>query len=111
MMADNGPAGNGPFETEDQARMTSAVRAVYEAYDHGSGPGDLSGAPMILAACEAAGVSLGAYDRRQIDWMGNWEPSTCAVFAGLIIRAHEVGKAAAAAGDREGQHENEEGSS
>ena len=43
-------ADHGPFETEDQARMTPAVRAVYEAYDHGQGTGDLSGVPLILAA-------------------------------------------------------------
>ena len=93
-------ADQGPFETEDQARMTPAVRAVYEAYDHGQGTGDLSGAPLILAACEAAGVELGAYDAHVIAWLGNWEPATCAVFAGLIIRAHEAGKAAATDGAR-----------
>lgn len=87
-----------PYETEDQARMIPAVRAVYEAYDHGHGTGDLSGAPLILAACEAAGVGLGAYDARIIAWLGNWEPAMCAVIAGLIVRAHETGKAAATEG-------------
>ena len=91
-------AEHGPFETEDDARMTPAVRAVYQSYDHGQGPGDLSGAPLILAACEAAGVELGAYDARIIAWQGNWEPAMCAVIAGLIHRSHEAGKAAATKG-------------
>jgi hypothetical protein len=30
--------------------------------------------------------------------MGNWEPQACAVFAGLIHRAHEAGKAAGPGG-------------
>lgn len=86
-------ADNGPFESEDQARMTPAVRAVHEAYRDAEG--SLSGTPLILAACEAAGVGLGAYDRRILAWTGNWEPSTCAVIAGLIMRAREAGEAAA----------------
>jgi hypothetical protein len=91
-------AEHGPFETEDQAREIPAVRAVYDAYDHGRGPGDLSGAPLILTACVAAGVDLGAYDRHIIAWLGNWSPQTSAVIAGLIIRAHEAGKTAATEG-------------
>jgi hypothetical protein len=93
MVADR--ADRGPFETEDDARMTPAVRVVYQAYDHGQGTGDLSGAPLILAACEEAGVGTGAYDARIIAWLGNWEPAMCAVIAGLIIRAREAGKTAA----------------
>jgi hypothetical protein len=49
---------HGPFESEDQARMLPEVRAIYEAYDHGHGTGNLSGAPLITAACEAAGGQL-----------------------------------------------------
>lgn len=85
---------HGPFESDDEVRALPEVAAIYEAYDHGFGTGNLSGAPLITAACDAAGVAIGAYDARTIEWMGNWEPHTCAVFAGLIRRAHESGKAA-----------------
>ncbi len=37
--------------------------------------------------CGAAGVELGAYDRRIVAWLAGWEPQTCAVVAGLITRA------------------------
>ena len=30
---------------------------------------------------------LGAYDRRILGWLARWEPTTCAVVAGLITRA------------------------
>jgi hypothetical protein len=42
---------------------------------------------MLTAACEAAGVELGAYDERVIGWLAGWEDETCAVVAGLITRA------------------------
>jgi hypothetical protein len=37
-------------------------------------------------------VYLGAYDHRIIEWLTGWEPSTCAVIAGLISRAHAAGQ-------------------
>lgn len=79
---------HGPFETEDEARTTPAVRAVYEAYREAKS--SLSGTPIIAAACEAAGIELGAYDARILAWMRNWEPATCAVIAGLIARAWDA---------------------
>jgi hypothetical protein len=39
-------------------------------------------------------VELGAYDHAIVQWLAGWEPSTVAVMAGLISRAHEAGKAA-----------------
>jgi hypothetical protein len=65
--------------------MTPAVRGVYEAYR--AGTGGLSGERMMLDACEAAGVGLGAYDRRILHWIAGFEPQTCAVIAGIIRRA------------------------
>lgn len=93
-------ADHGPFESEDQACATSAVRAVYKAFDANPGAGRMAphNLAMLTAAAEAAGVELGAYDRRQLGWLAGWEPTTCAVFAGIIHRAHEAGKAAAAEG-------------
>jgi hypothetical protein len=82
-------ADHGPFETEDEARMTPAVRGVYEAYR--AGTGGLSGERMMLDACEAAGVELGAYDACILRWVAGFEPQTCAVFAGFIRRAYRAG--------------------
>ena len=46
----------------------------------------------LTAACETAGVELGAYDRRVLTWLARWEPEMCAVVAGLILRAGEVSR-------------------
>jgi hypothetical protein len=90
---------HGPFETEDQAR-TPAVLAVYEAFDADPGVGKMAphNLAMLTSACQAAGVALGAYDARVLAWLGSWEPQTCAVIAGIIRRACEAGKTAAAEG-------------
>ena len=87
---------HGPFETDDQARMLPEVRAIHEAFR--AGTGDLSGERMMLDACEAAGIRLGAYDARILHWVAGFEVQDCAVIAGIIRRAHEAGKAAAAEG-------------
>jgi hypothetical protein len=84
-----GAAVTGPFESESEARNTPAVRAVYAAFDAGPGQGRMQ-APnhrMLEQACEAAGVTLGAYDHRILLWLAGWEPQTCAVVAGMISRA------------------------
>jgi hypothetical protein len=84
---------SGPFETEDQARELPAVRAVYEAFRADPGTGRM--APdcrsILDAACQAAGVDVGAYDDRILTWLSQWEPQMCAVIAGLITRAFEAG--------------------
>lgn len=79
----------GPFETERQARETPAVQAVYAAFSAAPGQGrmDAHNARLITGACDAAGVELGAYDRRIVAWLAGWEPATCAVFADLVTRA------------------------
>jgi hypothetical protein len=35
-------------------------------------------------------VELGAYDHRILVWLAGWEPTICAVIAGLITRAREL---------------------
>lgn len=89
-------ADHGPFETENQAGATPAVRAVYAAFDANPGVGRMAphNLAMLTSACEAAGVGLGAYDRRQLGWLASWDPTTCAVVAGLIRRAYLAGLAA-----------------
>ena len=46
---------------------------------------------MIGETCAAAGVDLGAFDRRILSWLSGWEPATAVVICGLITRAHDAG--------------------
>ena len=92
--------GRGPFETEDQARMTPAVRTVWETLRTSPRRMDELNLAMLDEACAAAGIEAGAYGHRILVWLANREPQTCVVFADLIVRAHEAGKAAGP--DREG---------
>jgi hypothetical protein len=80
---------SGPYETEDHARETPEVRAVRAAFDADPGPGRMAphNLRMLLDAVAAAGVQVGAYDVRILEWLAGWEPPTCAVIAGLITRA------------------------
>lgn len=80
---------SGPYETDKEARQSPPARAVFEAFDRDPGGGKM--APhnyvMLADACEAAGVKLGTFDRRILWWLAGFEPSTCAVVAGIIARA------------------------
>jgi hypothetical protein len=83
-----------PLDTERQARELPPVRAAWAAWNAGgSRPGTM--APhmhrLLCEALSAAGVELGAFDHRIIWWLAGWEPTTCAVVAGLITRAHAAG--------------------
>jgi len=44
-------------------------------------------ANMADLAAALSGVELGLYDRRIVEWLAGWEPSTVAVVCGLISRA------------------------
>jgi hypothetical protein len=83
------PSPPGPFETERQALDWPAVRAVFAAFDADPGAGKMRphNLAMLTDACAAAGVEMGAYDRRILAWLALWEPTTCAVVAGIIARA------------------------
>lgn len=70
---------SGPFETEQDAR-----RAVAD-WESGISEANRS---HLLAAIGDAGITIGAYDARIIDWLTEWEPGTVAVIAGLISRAN-----------------------
>jgi hypothetical protein len=84
-----------PLESEREARELPAVKAVYEAFGADPGVGKMTphNLRMLLDACAAAGVKVGAYEVRILEWLANYEPTTCAVMAGLITRA-AAGKAA-----------------
>lgn len=76
----------GPFATE--AAASAAARALGGPPDPGrsilSGDQRLR---MLTAACETAGVELGAYDARFLSWLSGWEDGFCGVVAGIVTRA------------------------
>ena len=75
---------NGPLETEREAHA-SALAAIQPENDQ-SILSRTENRLLFERACEAAGVELGAYDLRILDWLANYEDSTCAVIAGLVAR-------------------------
>lgn len=86
----------GPYETEAATRGEPLPSAVSGLHNR-----DLVGETMLAhltAACEAAGVELGAFDLRILRWLAGWEPSTVQVIIGLISRAFASGHAAGEAG-------------
>lgn len=85
----------GPFETEQEALGSPAVRAIYDAMRAAPGSGVMAGRGhrLLEKACEAADVEVGAYDRRILVWLAGFEPQACAVIAGLIARGgHLAGR-------------------
>ena len=86
------------YETERQVGDLPAVQAIYAAFRADPGPGKM--APhthrLLCEALAAAGVELGAYDHKIVEWLAGWEPTTCAVIASLIGRAHEAGRTSGA---------------
>jgi hypothetical protein len=80
---------SGPFETERQAR--AAAHAIAPPDDGWSILHAPQNRLLLERACKAAGVDLGAYDRRILDWLASLEDSICAVIAGLMSRAHQGG--------------------
>jgi hypothetical protein len=60
---------------------------VYPAYDVGTTSLRDGAADLLLSACEKAGLTLGAYDRRILVWLAGFEPQAAAAVAGVIVRA------------------------
>jgi hypothetical protein len=82
---------SGPFNEEREARRAAHATVAPEAgWSILRGPQNRL---LLERACKAAGVELGAYDRRILDWLAGYEDSICMVVAGLIGRAHEHGAA------------------
>lgn len=84
----------GPYETERDAAaepLAREIRALHKAGRVRSGDPDriVSGTQLthLEAACTAAGVDLGAYDRRILGWLASWDETTAQVIIGLISRA------------------------
>lgn len=80
----------GPYDTEQQAAAEPMPRR-WAGLRHAGRPGceirDLK-RQALLDACAAAGVQLGNYDRRVLDWLAGWEPTVVQAIAGIISRAN-----------------------
>ena len=84
----------GPFDTEAQARA-----AAQSAADPGLLPIKAPQNRRLLGrTTKAAGVAMGRYDDRIVEWLSIWEPSTVVVIAGWVSRAFEAGQLAATPG-------------
>jgi hypothetical protein len=77
---------SGPYETERDAQDAAHRWPV------GGTANENPNLTMLLDALLGTDVALGAYDRRIVEWLAQWEPATCAVVAGLITRAHAAGQ-------------------
>lgn len=82
-------ADHGPYEAERDA--IAAVRHILDS-EPGTGAWQKGSLALLMDACTDAGVAVGAYDSRILQWLTKWEPQTVAVIAGLITRAHEAGR-------------------
>lgn len=92
---------SGPYESERDTWGEPMPREVSRLHEQGrvrSGdPERLEQRTMLrhlLAACQDAGVVLGAYDRQVLEGLCRWEPSKVQVVIGLVERAYEAGQAA-----------------
>ena len=101
MTTTTGTAGTcGPYETRADTRPASLCQAV--AVLPPTSPAGTARAVArqhLHAACAAAGVELGAYDREVLEWLAGWEPDMAQVVIGLIGRAHAAGYRLAVADD------------
>lgn len=79
----------GPYETEREVRESPAARAAYNAPYDGSSIREANRL-MLSETLSAAGISLGAYDTRIMEWLSGWEPQTCAVITSWIARASQT---------------------
>jgi hypothetical protein len=82
---------SGPYQTE---RDTYSEPMLREVSDLHSGDWVRSGLVQetvlrhLVEACDAAGVAVGKYDLRVLDWLARGETSTAQVVLDLIARAH-----------------------
>jgi hypothetical protein len=82
---------DGPFGTEAEARAAALALGgpPRPGWSILSPPQRLR---MLTAVCETAGVELGAYDARFLEWLSGWEDGFGGVFAGIVTRAASAGK-------------------
>jgi hypothetical protein len=77
----------GPYDTEQQTRTEPMPTAVRSAARSDPGLASILALDHMVGACADAGVELGTYDRRILEWLAGLEPATVQVVIGLITRA------------------------
>lgn len=84
----------GPYATEREAAAESMPRAVTALHVQAGDP-DRAAYTLRLRAlydvCDGAGVQLGSYDMRTLEWLARWEPTTVQAIVGIIARAGRGG--------------------
>lgn len=81
----------GPFDTSYEALAAALEAAEFEGpILAGLIPG--RNRELLSRALGDAGVVMGRYDERLVEWLAGWEPSTVAVVTGWVERAYEAGK-------------------
>jgi hypothetical protein len=69
---------SGPFESSDEVLALPAVQAVYAGFRTRPGQGlmaPLTVEKILEPACRAAGVDLGAHDKRILAWLASFGPA------------------------------------
>lgn len=89
----------GPYQTERQALASPLCQEVRRLHDSGrvrSGDPDRLVRGAVLAALleelSEAGVELGVYDRRVLEWLAGCEDTVVQVVVGLVRRAYAAGR-------------------
>jgi hypothetical protein len=77
----------GPYESDEDAFGDCA-----DLYRGSAGEMVRGNEERLLAACAAAGVVLGDFDRHVLGWLAGFEPTTVQVLVGLIGRAAQGGQ-------------------
>jgi hypothetical protein len=82
---------SGPYDTERDTYPET--RPLHEAARTSEDFASLTtlNRARLLATCDKHGVKLGAFDRRILAWLANYEPETCQVITDIIRRAYTAG--------------------
>jgi hypothetical protein len=81
---------HGPYATEAQARAdVDALHA--SAREQGESDMRRAQVQLLLGTLRRLGVRAGIYDQLILASLGQWEPMTTLVIAGLVERAHAAG--------------------
>jgi hypothetical protein len=78
-----------PIKTEAAAQKLPEVAAIYAQAREQRRRGAFhdGNRTMLAGALEGAGVDLGGFDVRVMEWLCTWEPTTVAAVTGWIRRA------------------------
>lgn len=81
---------HGPYATETEAADAPMPQAVAQLPRQAGDPDRIIYGTKLRAlydVCHAAGVTLGAYDMRALEWLAGWPATTVQAIVGIIDRA------------------------